>query len=325
MKKYFELGINISNIKHLLNLDKTIAIIGNPGPEIYDILDISNAANQSSLKILKDYMYKYQGRILEDHIERIYFGQETCENLIPTVKDVEQALDYCKNNELGFTFTTPYVGPEGAENLYRIFEYLNSLGQAIEVVFNDYGVLYQIDTKFANLKPVMGRLLVKMKRDPRFSLSGFDIASGELKNVKKVQENQHEVLIGSSLEIPSYQKFLREKRIDRACIDTISQGIDSKILKRWDLSIDLYWPWTYITSHRNCAIAAYTQVGKDTHPTDEPCKYQCKLYEFTFKSDKKMLPSVQRGNAVWMNSESLYKEFFEAGFERLIYQPYIPV
>jgi hypothetical protein len=325
MKKYFELCISISNIKHLLNLEKTLTIVGNLGPEYSEIMDMSSMVNQSSLKILKDYMYKYQGRLLEDHIERIYFGQETCENLIPTVQEVEQAWKFCQENEYEFSFVTPYVGPTGAEDLNKIFEYLNSLNEEIEVIFNDYGVLYMLNTKYTNLKPVLGRLLVKMKRDPRFSMTGFDITANEIKNVKKVEENQQEVLMGSSLEIPSHQKLLKEKRIDRACIDTISQGVNAKVLKSWNLDIDLYWPWTYITSSRNCAIAAHTQVGKDSHPTEEHCRYQCKMFEFTFRSDKKMLPSVQRGNAVWMNTESIFKNFFEAGFGRLIYQPYIPV
>jgi len=49
------------------------------------------------------------------------------------------------------------------------------------------------------------------------------------------------------------------------------------------------------------------------------------MYEFNFNSDKKTFQTVQRGTTVWMDSHTLYKEYFKKPFSRLIYQPYIPV
>lgn len=325
MKKQFDLHIYLSDIKHLLNLEETLRIIAKPGQEFIEIFDENILGNQASLTLLKDFMYKQYGLHYEGNIEGIYFGQETCENLIPTLKFVEQAVEYCNAKEYLFTFATPYVGPKGMEKLRKIFTYLDENAPDSEVVVNDYGVLHLLDTEFKNLTPVLGRLLIKMKRDPRFSLSGFEIANVEIKNLKRIEVNQAEALQGSSLELSVYQEFLKEKGVERVGIDTVSQGVNSKALKKWGLPVDLYWPWTYITSNRSCTIAAYTQPGKETHPTDEPCNFQCKKYEFAFKSDKKMLPSVARGNAVWMNTKSLHTEFFQAGFDRLIYEPYIPV
>lgn len=325
MKKAIDLCIYFSNITHLQNLDDSLKIIPSPAPAIWELMSMSMQVNQTSLAILNDHLYKYYGINYMDDFQRIYFGQETCENLLPTLKSVEQAVEIAKQREVSFTLATPYVSPKGIVELRKIFDYLVSLDQEIEVVVNDFGVLHLINTEYSKLIPVLGRLLIKMKRDPRFSLSGYDIANIEIKNIKKVESNQLEVLQGSSLELPSYQKFLNDKGIERAGMDTIPQGVDPKILKKWGLKIDLYWPWTYITSSRSCAIAAHTQVGKDYHPTDELCEFQCKQFEFTFTSDKRMLPTVQNGNAVWMNCESLYKEFFEAGFDRLIYQPYLPI
>jgi hypothetical protein len=190
---------------------------------------------------------------------------------------------------------------------------------------NDYGVLHLIDTEYKNLTPIMGRLLNKMKRDPRFSISGYDIANIEIKNLKRVEENQKEAIKASAFELPAYQEFLKGKGVIRVGTDTLSQQLDAKTIKKWGFPVDLYWPWTYITSSRSCAIAAYTQPGKDSHPTDEPCKFQCRTYDFAFRSDKKMLPTIFRGNAVWMSTRSLYEEYFKQGFSRLVYEPYIPV
>ncbi|MBA7527206.1 hypothetical protein ES705_19381 [subsurface metagenome] len=325
MKKQFDLHIYISDIKHLLNLEETLKIVPRPAPEIVEIMDENLIVNQSSLTTLKDFMDRYYGLQYDGNVEGIYYGQETCENLIPSLKHLEQAVEYCSQNKYIFTLATPYVGPKGMERLKKLFDYLHSNAPDCEVVVNDFGVLHLLNTQYPNIKVILGRLLIKLKRDPRFSLSGFDIANVGIKNLKKVETNQNEALKGTSLELPVYQKFLRSKGVERLCLDTLSQGMDQKTFKKWGFPVDLMWPWTYITSSRSCSIAAHTQPGKEYHPTDEPCHYQCKKYEFTFRSDKKMLPSFFRGNAVWLNTKSLHKEYFQLGFDRLVYQPYIPV
>lgn len=325
MKKAFDLCIYLSNVKHIQDLSGTLKMIPRPTMDFVDLLDKSLITNQSSLKIISDFMYKSMGLYYEGNIERIYFGQETCENLIPTLKEVQQAYDIAHQLEYEFTLVTPYVSPKGMQILRTIFNYLVTLDEKIEIVVNDFGVLRVINSDYPSLKPILGRLLTKMKRDPRFSLSGFDATSKNINNIKKVETNQKEALQVASLEIPSYLKFLEGKGINRVSFDAVTQGINIKPINKLGIKTDLYWPWVYITSSRSCAIAAYTQTERNYHPTDVPCEFQCKQFEFDFTSDKKMLPSVQRGNALWMNCESLYKDFFEAGFDRLIYQPYIPV
>jgi hypothetical protein len=320
MKNNLELCVYLSDINHLLNLDDTLRIIKKPNPEVIEILDENVKANQSSLTKLEKFFYQGQKLNIKDDIERVYFGQETCENLIPTIDEVQSALDYCKKEEIELTFVTPYVGPKKIEDLKKIFEYLSSKGETNEVVVNDFGTLHLVTSQYKNLKPSLGRLLIKMKRDPRFSLSGYDIEKSELKNFKKVEKNQSDALQESSLDFPVYQQLLKDLNVQRLGVDSVPQGINPKAIKKWGFPVDLYWPWVYITSGRNCSVAAYTQPGKSY-----PCEFQCKLFEFKFASDKKMLPSVQRGNAVWMNAESLYEGLFQTGFSRLIYQPYIPV
>jgi hypothetical protein len=325
MKKQFDLHIYISRIEHLLNLTETLRIIPQPKPEFIKLLDADLLANQHALTVLKSFMEREYGINYSDYIDGIYFGQETCANLIPSLKHLKEAVAYCEKNGYHFTYVTPYVGPKGMERLRKNLQYLAEATPDAEVVINDFGVLYLLNTEFPGLTPVLGRLLLKLKRDPQFSVSGFDIANVELKNLKKVEKNQQEALKAATLEFKVYQDFLRGKDVERVSIDTLSQGLDSKTIKNWGFPVDLFWPWTYVTSSRSCAIAAHTQPGKTSHPTDEPCRMQCRQYEFTFRSDKKMLPTVFRGNTTWMNTYSLYKEYFNQGFDRLVFQPYIPV
>jgi len=325
MKNAFSVYIYLSRIEHILNLDETLKIISRPSPEFVETLDENLTINQLSLNTLKEYMYKYYGLTLNDYIEGIYYGQETCENLIPTLKHVQEAIAFCKKSEYSFVLVTPYVSPKGMEKLKNLFEYLNKEVPGTEIVVNDFGVLHLIDTVYENLTPVLGRLLIKMKRDARFSLSGYDIANTEILSLKRVEGNYPETILASTLELPSYQEFLKEKGIERVGIDALTQLLNNQIIKKWSFPVDVYWPWIYMTSSRNCAIAAYTQQGKTVHPTEEPCKYQCRKYEFSFRSDKKMLPALFRGNAVWISALSLYEHYFKLQIGRLIYEPYVPV
>ncbi len=327
MKDSMSLCIHITNTEQLLNLNETLRIIPPPGnADIFKMLDHNVKTNQLSLIKLRDYYYKKYRKEYLSNIERIYFGNETCEYLIPDLEEVKKAYSF-SINEYEFTLITPYVGQFGINKLIPIFEFLNTRDNVdIEVVVNDFGILHLLNEKYINLIPTLGRLLIKTKRDPRFSISGYTAVADNIKSLKRIIKNQRQIIRDNSLSVNLYQKFLKDKGIMRIGIDAVPQNIKfSGKKKTFGFPVDLYWPWTYITSNRNCSIAAYTQLGKSFHPTEENCFKQCRLYEFTFSSDKEMLTTVQRGNAVWMSTESLSNDYFNKGFDRLIYQPYIPI
>jgi hypothetical protein len=327
MKNPMDLCVHITQKEQLANLNEVMKIIPPPkDPDIYKILDDNAKVNQLSLIKLRDYYYNNFRKEYTTSIERIYFGTETCEYLIPGLEEVKEVYSN-SIKEYEFTFVTPYVGERGIEKLISIFNFLNSQdNDEIEIVVNDFGVLQLLNTKFINLIPALGRLLIKFKRDPRFSVSGYCAKADNIKNINRVIRNQNEIIRDNSLSVKQYQEFLKKKGVKRIGIDAVPQGVNlSGGKKTWGFPVDLYWPWTYITSNRNCSIAAYTQLGKSFHPTEESCLKQCKLYEFAFSSDKEMFSSVQRGNAIWMSSVSIDKDYFKKGFDRLIFQPYIPI
>ncbi|MBN1117530.1 MAG: hypothetical protein JXA77_10015 [Bacteroidales bacterium] len=319
-----ELCVFINNSEHLDNQLQSMDIVGKPGPEYVQMMDSDVKVNQTALSILKKYYDLQLGQYYKDYISRIYFGNETCEYLIPALGEVQKVFKYCADNEYGFTYVAPYTGPNGMEKLRDIFEFLKDK-EDVEVVVNDFGVLQLILTEFKSIKPIIGRLLVKTKRDPRFSVTGYDYSPNQLKNTSKVEKNQTEAIMSSSFENKTLQKFLIDKGVTRISLDSLPQGYEKKTLKGWQLPADIFWPWTYITSGRLCAIAAHTDTRRKYNLVDRPCNKQCRMYEFNFESDKQMLQTVQRGNAVWMDNESNYLENFKAGFERLVFMPYIPI
>lgn len=319
-----ELCIFISNLSHLENFNETLRNIEKPAPEYLELMTSEMKINQKALaKLNKHYDLKL-GMYYLDYIERIYFGTETCEHLLPSLDEVRKAYQISHEKEYGFTFVSPYGGPKLMNKIKPVFDFLSDK-QDVEVVVNDYGVLHILISEYQMLKPVIGRLLNKMKRDPRFSVSGYDIAQANLKNKAKVEKNQIGALQNSSYENELLQNLLKNRGISRIGVDSVPQGFNKKALKKWKFPLDLYWPWTYITSGRSCAVAAYTDSSMEFHINEKLCQKQCKLYGFTFDSDKKMKPTLQRGNAIWMSSADDAEQSFNMGFERLVFIPYIPV
>ena len=68
---------------------------------------------------------------------RIYFGAEFCESLIPQKNEIIKISEYSSNREVGLTLVTPWCTNKGINLLKRIFPLLP---KKTEVVFNDWGV-----------------------------------------------------------------------------------------------------------------------------------------------------------------------------------------
>ncbi|MFN3477211.1 MAG: hypothetical protein ACK4Z6_06630, partial [Candidatus Methylomirabilales bacterium] len=71
---------------------------------------------------------------------RVYFGNEFCQHLIPTLAHLRAV--YLAAVEKGFTFTllTPYITDDGLEKLKPLLSFLSTREDLIEVVVNDWGV-----------------------------------------------------------------------------------------------------------------------------------------------------------------------------------------
>ena len=124
---------------------------------------MTNYAMEKAIHItnLKNLKYFQKGEY-----QRIYWGGEFCQNLIPTHTDTEKILGFVKENNLKFSFVTPFVTEYGLKRLRIIFNWLNKKKINCEVVVNDWGVLGCLHNEFRGFEPVFGRLLVRQQRDP---------------------------------------------------------------------------------------------------------------------------------------------------------------
>ncbi len=261
---------------------------------------------------------------INKNFQRIYFGNEFCENLIPTLRQAKSWIDFIKSTNKRLTFVTPFVTNIGIEKLGYILAFLNK-HENIEVVFNDWGVFKLIRDNYQNLTPVLGRLLSRQRRDPRLN----DIINGDqsAKIIYSAKDQMKEVILPKkipsslaayyrtcALNVSIFRNFILSNGIGRAEIDNLVWKMNLKPNKKLKLSI--YFPFGYISTTRSC--------GKLTS-TYKACHKECKNYFIRLKNESTSFSIYAIGNTVFYCTTSPTLEYLRAlGIDRVIYQPRLP-
>lgn len=251
---------------------------------------------------------------LNVQFSRVYFGNEFCERLMPKLEDLKETLRFVSKNDMKFTFVTPYVTNKGLRNLEQLLDYIANASPGCEVVFNDYGVLRILLNRYdGKLKPVMGRLLNKMKRGPRL-MNLIDI----------LPEPTIEYFKGSSLDTPVFQNFLLKHKIKRVELDNLLQGIELNLTKH-QIAASLYIPYAYITTTRACLAINCDIHGKEDEIGIFPCNKECQKYVFHLKSKAMPIRLIRKGNTVFLKNDKIPQHLEKLGIDRIVHEPNIPL
>jgi len=324
-----ELCVYFPNLKALENIEEALHPIeyrNRPQTIIMaffeDITSSEYYSNLVALRHLQDYLPQ------EINFSRLYFGQEFCEYLIPTVDELTQAYYITQQLGWNFTYVTGYLTDAGIEKVRKNLEFLKSCGKEIEVVVNDWGLLSLINREFLGLHPVLGRLLIKQMRLARFAFSPPPInMKGIDTSFEEIAKNQQRAVRKLNLSISSYREELKHLGIKRAELDIVPQGVDIEP-NAWGISFSCYYPWAYITGGRNCSTAAIDNPLREYVVIDEPCSRPCQRLNRASHDIKHFpVPILQRGNSVFaFTCEYAYPYLRgDISVDRLIFEPYIPI
>ncbi len=100
----------------------------------------------------------------ERSIDRVHFGSEFCETLLPGEWQVRQAVAAAMSCGIGLSLVTAPASDAGLERLSALLQLLPA---GSEVIANDWGVLRLLADFRPAVIPVAGRVLCKMVKDPR--------------------------------------------------------------------------------------------------------------------------------------------------------------
>lgn len=259
----------------------------------------------------------------EFKFRRLYFGHEFCEHRIPDCQALELACAAAAERGLELTLVTPYVTDHGLGNLLHLFRFLDGLEAGTEVVVNDWGVLRVLRCNFPRLRPVLGRLLNKMIRDPR--VAGSYAGAG-------VHAESAAVLRRSALTGTVYRSFLKSMGVERIELDNLIQGIDLDF-RELELEGSLYYPYGCVTTGRACLMGSLGLPAGEKFRPQPGCRRQCRDYTATMSApgvEQGDYTLLHKGNTVfYRQGESLVKQALDVarrcGIGRLVYQPRPPM
>jgi hypothetical protein len=242
---------------------------------------------------------------------RIYYGNEFCEHLMPGIAQILEVLDLCYEKNLGFSFLTPYVTDNSFAKLEKIFDILSQKYLKAEVIINDFGVLEFIKERNYNFTLVLGRLLNRQKRGPRL-----------IRLLNKLPREAIEHFSLTYLDRFSTLSFLKKLGIERVEFDNLSIGLTRPT--KDVLKASLYYPYIYISTTRLCPTA---KAFKDNFRLRkiETCKNECQKYHFILKHKSFSEEIILKGNTYFYYEEKIPQDLIALNIDRIVYQPQIPM
>lgn len=257
--------------------------------------------------------------------QRIYWGSEFCQNLIPNLTDTEKILKFAQKNSIRFSFVSPFVTEYGLKKLKRIFSWLKKA--KCEIVVNDWGILWHLHSGFSNyFEIVLGRLLVRQQRNPAMirivkKQPPFAIRSkdGKISIIthKPPSEQYQTGMKTSCVNSPSFQVLASKFGIKRVELNNLIQGLNLEGIK---LKKSLYTPYVHISTTRFCPMESRFQKIFRINV----CHKECQEYYDILRN--KGVPKViyKRGSTTFYKNFLDIKKITKSGIDRIVFQPEIP-
>lgn len=258
---------------------------------------------------------------------RLYWGNEFCQNLIPSLAETQKILRFMQQKGLHLTFVTPFVTETGLKKLEKTFKWFKENNVKPEVVVNDWGVLERLNKRYNGYFSLsLGRLLTRQQRDPlvktiisRQPPVFIRDKSGRLSVfVHHVPEKGYSLGVKSShVNLKAVQGFLFNMGIGRVELSNVLQG---PLLDGIHLKKSMYTPFVNISTTRFCPMESKFQKMYRM----DVCKRECR--RFYYKLRNKIIPKViyKRGNTLFYKNPVLLKEINKLCVDRVVYQPELP-
>lgn len=246
----------------------------------------------------------------EEPCDRLYFGHEFCQRLLPSPEELLRAAARAVERNVGFTVVTPFVTNAGLKLVRELMAALleRAWNDRTEIVVNDWGVLRDLRRTRPNAAIALGRLLTKQKRGPRL-----------LRIAEKMPEAAMSHFRRSNCDVPHVVEFLKTMSVARVELDNLLQGMR----RNGGLPGSLYHPYGYITTTRLCLLAGGDRPGKNLRSLGT-CAQECRNYAVTLRHEDMPVPLLVKGNTQFYRNDRLPDDLAALNIDRLVYTPAIP-
>lgn len=242
---------------------------------------------------------------------RLYFGNEFCERLLHSKKDLDKIISFVKEKNLKFSYVTPYVTNSGLKILDDNISHILKKLENPEVVINDWGVMKL--AKSYKIQPVLGRLLTKMKKGPRI-----------MNYIHNYPKEMVEHFQKANVGLPIFQEYLIKQGIKRVELDNALQGINMNFSDS-NINASLYHPFVYLTTTRRCLVNSCDVISKRDIIGIYPCNKECQKYTIELSHEVMPKPILLKGNSQFLKNDNIPDDLEKKGINRMVYQPEIPI
>lgn len=275
-----------------------------PCSEIALTLDLPSAWNAYLAQPLPDFLHHFA---LSKHLpaafldsiplQRLYIGSEHCFHLFPDQATLAALLCKAQKERLALSFCTPIVHQAQTPEMQRRLSSIVQLSPHAETIFNDWGVLSLLRSRFPTLSPVLGTLLNRFRRDARLPW--------------KAGISQNEALISqNALNDSTYLTLLSSHGVERfeyAC---------GTLMRPVGKSRSLHFPFSPTNTSAYCPLRAYIETGaRGKQGPSAVCGAYCENNFFLYPSSLSML---QRGCSLFHVSRALPEPSYLRRFDRLV-------
>ncbi len=222
--------------------------------------------------------------------DRLHFGNEFCERLIPDRESLKRALAASEAAGMELALLTPQVGDDGMKRLGSLFQLLPD---GTEITVNDWGVLRLLQEDYPGLRPVAGRQLCKMIKDPRLPAPVWTRLS------------KHGVYSRG------FQDLLARFGVGRLELD-VPPFAESSDFGPTDMELAVHAPFGYATKGRVCQIGSLHLSGAESFTLHHGCRKQCLTYISDLSrpapAARTDLHTFQRGNTIFYRHGSTMEQ-----------------
>ena len=289
---------NIDNVELALSLDNY---------NLYEMY-LNNDINEFKNLYFKE-NYLEDSVLINKDISRIYVGNEFCHNLFPheklLMKIISKAWSESLNVTLSFTDIRECYIEKTIDIIEKIYSFCVKNKKTIEVVINDWGMIEVIKNKKDFLIPILGTLLNKRKKDPRYMY-------------KKGYEENKDLMAKNNLNSSLFNEFLRNNNISR--FEFESCGYDILIPKG---KHSLHLPFYVTNVSQYCPLYAMcNNSDRGKQILADNCPKYCKEYVFTYPKHLKM---IGRYNSLFAFDDTILSDFkildnyLNNGINRLVF------
>ncbi|AWI04440.1 hypothetical protein [Clostridium drakei] len=247
-------------------------------------------------------------KLFQKDITRLYIGNEFCHNLFPEVKMLINMMQKAKEEELQITLCFTYMRDCYIEKtrdvVNKVYNWCDKNSVVIEIIVNDFGMLKLVENKTNYFKLVVGVLLNKRKKDPRYLYK-----KGYMENKKLISEN--------SLNSSTFNKLLKDCKIQRYEYENCGYKISIA-----EGNHSMHIPFYQTNTSQYCPLyAVCTTMDRGNQKLAIDCPKYCNEYIFSYPKHLKM---VGRYNSLFAFDDTLLKSpeklkyYIDSGIDRFV-------